>query len=231
MRLVVGAAVVGGFIVVIPMVAQGATFTQPAGLAAGSGYRLVFESAGGTLATSSNVSSYNAFAQAQAGLNALLPTATWTAIISTATVSAVSNVDCPGCDNVPVFLVDGTEVAASTTNLFNNTFLHGILEDQSGSQLNSYAFTGSASNGTAKPGNTAGSSFVEVGYSFTSGTLFDFSSGYPATTSLSVYALSGELFTPGVAVPEPASGALLAAGGAIVALLRRRKRSATTPVS
>ena len=67
-------------------------------------------------------------------LGVTAPTTAWRAIVSTSTMSAVNNISCgAACNaNVPIFLVDGTEVATSTNNLFGGSagILNVIDEDE-----------------------------------------------------------------------------------------------------
>ena len=124
-----------------------AEFIPPAGE-----YRLIFVTAAGTTAASSSIADYNNFATAQAALNGSLPSTTWTAVASTDGIAASANIACtPDCSAIPIFLVDGTEVAASSNALFNaaTTSLNAsINEDQFGSTYSGYVWTGSASDGT-----------------------------------------------------------------------------------
>jgi hypothetical protein len=119
-------------------------FVVPVGV---TDYRLAFvtdEAPADEIAgTSSVIGTYNQFAATQAALNTNLPTAptaptapttAWRAIVSTSTMSAVNNISCgAACNaNVPIFLVDGTEVATSTNNLFGGSagILNVIDEDE-----------------------------------------------------------------------------------------------------
>jgi hypothetical protein len=132
----------------LPAVAR-ADFVPPAGV---TDYRLIFVTTDTTAATSSNIADYNSFATNEAEQNPDLPSTTWTAVASTDAVSAVSNIACtPDCSNIPIFLVDGTDVATSSTALFNAatvSLLNGIDEDQKGTSVSGYVWTGSFSDGT-----------------------------------------------------------------------------------
>lgn len=133
----------------VPAVAH-ADFVPPPGV---TDYRLIFVTADTTNAVSANIADYNSFATDEAALNPNLPSTTWTAVASTDQVNAVSNIACtPDCSNIPIFLVDGTEVATSSTALFDAatiSLLSGINEDQYGNSTGGYVWTGSFSDGTA----------------------------------------------------------------------------------
>jgi len=91
----------------------GVIIQTPVGSTAGDEFRIVFVTDGTTNATSSDISSYDAFVNAQAGgatYNGM--TVNWQAIGSTATVNAVDHI---GSSTAGVYLASGTEVATSTT--------------------------------------------------------------------------------------------------------------------
>ena len=208
----------------LPAVAR-ADFIPPAGV---TEYRLIFVTADPISATSSNIADYNSFATSEAAANPDLPSTTWTAVVSTDAVSAVSNIACtPDCSNIPIFLVDGTEVATSSTALFNAatvSLLNGIDEDQNGNNVSGYVWTGSFSDGTqniqtidsATYDATAGNGGpVEYGWAGNAdGTAIDGGSyydGFPA----SIYAISGVIST----VPEPMTVSLLGFAGIVTGLV------------
>ncbi|HEY4175147.1 MAG TPA: PEP-CTERM sorting domain-containing protein [Rhodopila sp.] len=225
----------------LPAIAR-ADFVPPPGV---TDYRLIFVTADGTSATSANIADYNSFATSEAALNPDLPSTTWTAVVSTDQVDAVSNIACtPDCSNIPIFLVDGTEVAPSSTALFNAatvSLLHGgIDEDQNGNGTGGYVWTGSFSDGTANIQTFGQDTFdstmgnggpVEVGFSGnTDGTAiaggpFFVGDSPDDLTEEPIYAISGVISTP-----EPETISLLAFGGIMTGLaarFRRRRKSAT----
>lgn len=225
----------------VPAVAH-ADFVPPPGV---TDYRLIFVTADTTNAVSANIADYNSFATDEAALNPNLPSTTWTAVASTDQVNAVSNIACtPDCSNIPIFLVDGTEVATSSTALFDAatiSLLSGINEDQYGNSTGGYVWTGSFSDGTANIqtfgqdtyDSTVGNGGpVEVGFSGpTSGAAIDgggaWTVGDPndGFTGEPIYAISGVISTP-----EPATVSLLAFGGLLTGLagrFRRRRKSVT----
>jgi hypothetical protein len=153
----------------IALASPGAVFVAPAGV---TDYRLAFVTddttmAGTSSAVNSSISTYNAFVTADAANNPNLPTTTWSAIVSTATMSATANIFCGSHCNasVPIYPVDGTTlVATSATALFAGTILNAIDKDENGIGTSaSYVWTGSNADGTAASGNELGLSAPEYG--------------------------------------------------------------------
>ena len=223
----------------LPSVAR-AAFIPPAGVAE---YRLIFVSAHGITGTSSKIADYNSFATTEAASNPSLPSTIWTAVASTDSVSAVSNIACtPDCSGIPIFLVNGTQVTTSSTALFSAStatpLQHAINETQSGNNQSGYAWSGSFSNGTQNIqtiGNTTfdttlgnGSGPVEYGWSgLTDRNAIDSGGTYSISSSQPIYAISGVIS----AVPEPATASLLGFAGVVTGLMgafRRRRKAVVT---
>ncbi len=217
-----------------------AAFIPPAGVA---DYRLIFATSGTTAAASSAIGTYNTFATTQAALDTSLPSTIWTAVASTDTVSAINNIACtPGCSNVPIYLVSGTEVAASSTALFTaatTSLLSGINQDQFGNALvgrsltSNYVWTGSTSAGARNIQTigatvfdaTLGSPATTSGYGSVgqvNGTAIDFGSVSPQLSSARIYAISG-VISAGQPVPEPVSASLLTFGAIVTGWIGRRR--------
>lgn len=204
-------------------------------LAPGAHYRLVFETQTTTDATSTAVSAYNTIVQTEASTAGL--GTNWSAIVSTDTVNAINNIACtPSCSSDPIFLLTGSEVAASTTDLFSGALLTAINVAANGLAAgNGYIWTGTNSSGTEASftsGTTTyyglGDSVVELGGSVL-GSTFGIDSGYsfPKTTSASLFGISGDLVVP---TPEPISTSLLAVGAVATGLARRRRRTRSTAI-
>jgi hypothetical protein len=208
----------------LPALAK-ADFVPPAGVTA---YRLMFVTSDPIAATSSGIVTFNDFASSEAERSSPgLPAATWSAVVSTPSISASDNVSCGAlCDSsVPIYLVDGTtEIATSAAALFAGSILSSISEDESGNGLPAtYVWTGSNSDGSAASGNELGSSDPVIGFPDVASWALDFTVGssfsFTPSTQLPILALSSE-----IDVPEPMSLTLLGFGGAAAGLVRRFRR-------
>src|SRR5690349_17304257 len=150
-----GASVATACLLGLPAAAAAGPFTPPAGV---THYRLAFVTDDTTTAQSTDIADYNNFVTNDAANNSSLPTTTWTAIASTSGpisftaignavgVDAASNITCGAtCDSsVPIYLVDGTQVAISADAMFSGTIVHSIDADENGNNLDlSYVWTGS----------------------------------------------------------------------------------------
>jgi hypothetical protein len=202
-----------------------AGFTPPTGVAS---YRLAFEALPFIEATSTDISTYNAYAASQVGQPfSSLPT-TWRAIGSTASVSAAQNISCGAiCDaTVPIYLLDGTtEVATSTDAMFAGEILTpiGIAGPQNGDYP--IAWTGSNSDGSAAVGHELGTAQPEIGAPASASTAMIDSGAAPGNYyGLGLYVISGELLNP-TSVPEPTSLCLFGLGGIAAALINAVRRA------
>jgi hypothetical protein len=219
----------------LPAIAQASlTYTVPAGLTAGDTYRLVFVTSSTTDGTSTDITTYNTMAQSADVLNATLPSATWYVIGSTSATTAATNISCGGnCATDPIYLVTGTEIATSQSNLLNGNLLSAIDLDENGNTppntYGSYVYTGTDDGGTADTYSPLGGSTYSIGGDYTStegASLQDIYLAHSYYTSIPIYAISGEITVPGgmTSTPEPMSLSLLLAGGAMTGVARRLKR-------
>ncbi|WP_373650004.1 MULTISPECIES: PEP-CTERM sorting domain-containing protein [unclassified Schlesneria] len=222
----------------------GAIATPP-GVWGGQQFRIVFVTPNTTNATSSNISDYDDFVNAQAGgatYNGV--TVQWQAMASTNAVNARDHV---GQTGTAVYLADGTKVANSDTTAAGGLWSAGglqanISQDLDGNDYSGLVWTGSSGIGTTYatipvPGDPPvqwglGSSGFNGNNKSETGSILGGIGGYtwlsiPAGVQLNtdlyqVYGIS-EVLT---AVPEPSS--FLMSGIGLVAIgfvtkLRRRQ--------
>jgi hypothetical protein len=239
----------------LPVMAQAdPAFTLPVGLSPGEQYRLMFVTTNTTPGDDNLIADYNSFVSTDAALNPSLPSTTWKAVASTSTVSAATNIDCgTSCDALPVFLVNGTQVANSsgtgTNGLFSGALLVPINVTESGTSAptgypNFYVWTGSTPSGGIAPINSysyGGPSDDEftVTYNGPLGTAtpyptvgddqssddeaFNFGSNAGEDTQ-GLYAISGALTVPGASVPAPGGAPLFLLGGLVAFVARKFRR-------
>ena len=222
-----------------PSLAHATPFVAPAGVSA---YRLIFVTADPTSAASTNISTYNAFANEEASLSTLaLPATTWSAVVSTPSVSAATNVDCGSvCDGLPIYLVDGTTLVATTQAILGSSLInHVINETQSGRVVSTNVWTGTTwylqanyplgSTQTSNYGSTSSGPYgvLDEGNDNNNGAA-SISCGYDCTTTSTsdlfpIYAISGEIMAS--PIPEPVTGSALLVGGLVVTRVFRRRRT------
>lgn len=207
----------------------------PSGLNPGDQFRIVFLTVGTTQATSSDIGYYNTFVSNDAvtqaggtGNNVVYggTTLTWTAIASTNSVSAISNI---GSFGVPVYLASGTRITPSDTGsgLWSGSLLAPINEFLTAPFFfNTSVWTGTLPNGTGAGSFTlgSGSEFGSTpGLSNKSNSEWVETGATPSNFSSNMYGISHVL----TAVPEPSACAMglagIACGG--FSMWRRRKRA------
>ena len=194
-------------------------------------YRLAFVTSTTTNATSSDIATYNAFVTAAASTEPALlalPT-TWSAIGSTAAVSAISNTMTDpspvGATGVPIYTVTGVKIADHYDDLWDDSLDASLSVTQSGSSYSGFVWTGSLSSGVAK--TPLGDDYSPtLGDALATDFLWQDSSSTNAITINPLYAISGELM--GSAVPEPSAflcvgliGGLLGLGSQVWKKLRK----------
>jgi hypothetical protein len=194
-----------------------ADLMTPFGLNPGDEFRFVFVTDGVRDATSSNITDYDNFVQAQAGgatYNGVV--VNWLAIVSTLTVNAIDHV---GVTNAPVYLADGTEVTPNTgnTGLWSEQLLHAINEDQTTQLIpNDFVWTGSLTYGISDPEFSMGnpSQLTMSGFTEPSDSRWVRFDDLPYTQNHRLYAISQVLTVPetSTAVPEPSTLVVVALG-------------------
>jgi hypothetical protein len=182
----------------------------PAGLNPGDEFRFVFVTEGVRDATSTNIADYDSFVNAEGGVATYngVPV-NWLAIGSTDSVDAIDHV---GQASAPVYLSDGTLVAASTTpaGLWSGAILHEINLDLAGNIVSPFTFVWTGTNPTGTGfGGPLGSGTPQVGSTTdTDGAWV--SSGHSNSGDLrNVYGISSVLSVPET-VPEPSTLTMLA---------------------
>jgi hypothetical protein len=204
---------------------------SPASLAAAGGtqYEILFVTSGMTEARSSSISTYNAFAQAQASTDLSLPTTTWNAVASTPSTNANSNA--PSVAGIPVFDTQGNLI--TNAGLYAGSLTNPPQYDENGNLDQTLVWTGSASTGLAVQNFELGSplTVTQLGLSSSAASTWLEYGAHAYDVGNSIYALSSPIDDPSF-TPEPASLTLLVSGCLAFAgvRLRRRRRTATEPL-
>lgn len=207
----------------------GIIITVPPGLAPGSQYRLVFETANTYTAVSSSISTYNTDVDTEAAAVFALDAlgTTWLDIGSTAAVSAINNI---GIDaGVPIYDLEGNLIAndagTETGGLFSGTILHTINTTEGGVAGPNEAWTGSTEYGGTDPGYGLGSAHPELGLpNHTDFEWLQYAIATGADSPAALYGISGILTVPGSTTPEPATTGMVIAAGVLMFFARRRNR-------
>jgi len=217
--------------------------TVPTGLAPGTQYRLIFVTNGTYTAGSPAISTYNADIANEVALIPQLAAlgATWYAIGSTDTTSAIANIGVSP-STVGVYLLNGTTLVANGTGttgtgLFSGSILSGIGINDLGLAIPTEpVWTGTLANGQGATAGGAGcgsdctlgdaTTASVAGQTYIVGTptpgwwIDDAQSG--DANSWQLYGVSSVLTVQGT--PEPGSIALAALGLASLFLARRCKQ-------
>ena len=227
----------------------------PGGLKPGDQFRFIFVTDGTTQATSSAISTYDTFVNAQAGgatYNGV--TITWQALGST---QAVNVIDHTGLTTGGVFLASGTEVATSAdrslgglwyqgsdptgSGSLSGPLLHPINQDLTGQTLTVEVWTGTAKSDpfghtSVNPlgGGTNGLLEAKPGNSFSndSNWIANTTFGEAYTIDHAMYGISEVLTVPATVAPAPGTLSLLLVGSGMLGaarLARRREAASRRP--
>ncbi len=209
----------------------GVVLKTPAGLNAGDTFRFAFVTTGVTDATSSDIGTYNAFVNSDAGGATYEgATVTWYAIGSTASVDAITNIGTnPGVSGI--YLPDGTLVTSSdtTSGLWSGLLINPIDENLDGATADPTIsiWTGTDPSGTGNSNHELGTSLPVTGLSSFTNSLWIAADNAPSFALLPLYGISTVLTVPQPSsVPEPSSAVaamVASAFGLVLALYRNRK--------
>ena len=199
-------------------------------------YRLVFVTSGTTVATSTDIATYNTFVQnavANSGSSDLTAlTGAWTVIGSTATTNVRVNTNTESGDpSTPFYLVNGTKVADNIVDLWDGNIDARINADELGNtSLDLLVHTGTNGNGTtdsARPlGGGGPDNTVRRGNTDNTIDGWIHANIFNPTVSAPIYAMSDVQTFSTATVPEPSSLMLFTIGIAGVAGWRFRRRLA-----
>ena len=191
---------------------NGAIMTAPPGLNPGDPYQLIFVTSGTVSPTSTNIADYNTFVtNAANAVGALAGLGTnWTAVGSTATTSAATNIG--GVSAVPIYLLTGVIIANGTVDLFDGSIATGVNRTELDSTYSGQVWTGTVSSGGI--GNPLGG-----GPTITAGLSTASDGGWLNNAQLSstagqlpLYGISATLTVPNADVPEPGTVTLVIGG-------------------
>ncbi len=185
--------------------------------AEGDTYRLVFLTSQTTVATSADITSYNAFVQGVAAASTTFPdlgNGTWKIVGSTTAIDARDNTGTnPGSGTgVAVILMDGTTVIANNnTDLWNGINSPVTLNENGVPDSDDRAFTGTLGNGTKVTGTGdqplgsfgTGLGNIRTGNSAVGGTGWMTNFNNPHTTPNKVFAMSEPLTVQSTVVSNP----------------------------
>jgi hypothetical protein len=200
-----------------------ADVSAPPNLNPGDHFRLVFVTNGVIDAPSASIGNYDSVVTGEANGAGLLSYAgspvTWQTLASTegGASTAVGRVT----TSVPIYRLDGTQVATDNTDLWDGAIAAAINQTPSGATLDNgtVVWTGSNSDGTEAKGLGGDGGFTQFGLIATDSAWMN-SNTAATSESHHLYAFSSEL----TVVPEPTSAGMMGLGVAALAAGRRPKR-------
>ncbi len=202
---------------------------NPLGLNPGDQYRIAFVTSGTRNALSSNIADYNVFVQGQAnaGSETSKLSTNWTAIASTATVSALTNTSTAGADPIPIYLVNGTDrIANSYADLWDGTLANSLSLNEGGASQSSIVWTGTQSDGSIDTFGHLGPLVTTAirGASTATDSTWIADTVSSISNAHHLYGISDVQTIAPAAVPEPSSLLMMGVGGVGLLMQRRRKK-------
>jgi hypothetical protein len=174
--------------------------TLPRGLSEGDPYRLVFVTAGSIQATSDDITVYNNFVESQVAASPELVdlNTTWTAVVSTPTVSARENTETDTGATIPFYALDGDLLASSDVDLWDGPLADQIDRTQLDTTYAGLVWSGTNIDGSSAAGAMGSGTNVVVGRvtASSSGGWINLSSTAQNFNYLRIYAMSGVLIAP-----------------------------------
>lgn len=208
----------------------GAVTIVPPGLNPGDHYRLVFVTSTARDATEWwDITRYDDFVNSAANAPGSLLAAyglSWKVVGSTYYDSARDHIGAFGA--VPVFRLDGVQVASGEADFWDGTLQAAISIDEHGNSAPRFQFvwTGTRDDGSSDWFPLGGGAKQIVTAGGVDYTDYRWIAGFGdgRDQALPFYAISGDLTVPGV-VPEPRTTAVMSAGILLLILARYRRRS------
>ncbi|WP_447969359.1 PEP-CTERM sorting domain-containing protein [Nitrospira sp. M1] len=185
----------------------------PTGLNPGDSYQLAFQSSGTRNALSTDIADYNAFVQNAAnaagiGVGSPLGGIVWSAIASTAAVSALEN----AVVSTFVYNLVDQRVASGFADMWDGSLQAPIRYDEFGNSKGSTVWTGTGIDGMQSSNVLGDPSLSTLGIGGLADSLWIDRGSFPSSGFRTLYALSEPLTVPQTPVPVPSSILLFGSG-------------------